>query len=400
METDKQQYSAWTVFLVFLRLGLTSFGGPIAHLAYFRDEFVTRRGWLSEKSYADLVGLCQFLPGPASSQVGFALGLLRAGYTGALAAWAGFTLPSVIALITFALGISQFGDFLPVGLIHGLKIVVVAVVAQAVWGMARSFCTDLQRIFLMLAAASTILIFPSALNQLFVIAVSGIIGVLFFKPSVTEVNESFNVRVSRRAAMFWLMLFFGLLFSLPLLSQVFPDQTLAMFDAFYRSGALVFGGGHVVLPLLQAEVVVKGWLSEEVFLAGYGVTQAMPGPLFTFSAFLGASIDFSYAAWVAGLIGLVAIFLPSFFLVAGVLPFWNVLREHAHAKALLAGINTAVVGILAASLYKPVWTGAVTTLMDVVMVAFALIALMRWKIPPWLVVLVCALSAWLVQKLI
>lgn len=304
--------SPWAVFLIFLRLGLTSFGGPIAHLGYFRDEFVTRRQWLSERSYADLVALCQFLPGPASSQVGIALGLSRSGYAGALAAWAGFTLPSAIALILFALGIASYGDAMPSGVLHGLKVVAVAVVAQAVWGMARNLCPDAPRITIMAAAACFVLLVPTALGQVGVIVIAAIIGLLLFKPQQDSVHDPLPIVVRRRVGLLWLTLFFALLMGFPLLSAVSPNQTLSMVDAFYRAGALVFGGGHVVLPLLQAEVVPTGWVSNESFLAGYGATQAVPGPLFTFAAFLGASMNDAPSGWLGGLICLLAIFAPSF----------------------------------------------------------------------------------------
>ncbi|EMM2968332.1 chromate efflux transporter, partial [Pseudomonas aeruginosa] len=320
LKTDRRP---WAVFLIFLRLGLTSFGGPIAHLGYFRDEFVVRRQWLSERSYADLVALCQFLPGPASSQVGIALGLSRSGYRGALAAWLGFTLPSAIALIFFALGIASYGDAMPAGVLHGLKVVAVAVVAQAVWGMARNLCPDAPRISIMAAATCFVLLVPSAWGQVSVIILAAIVGLLLFKPQQGEAHDPLPISVRRRVGLFWLALFFALLLGLPLLTAVFPNQTLAMVDAFYRSGSLVFGGGHVVLPLLQAEVVPTDWVDNDAFLAGYGAAQAVPGPLFTFAAFLGASMNQAPTGWLGGLICLLAIFAPSFLLVVGALPFWE-----------------------------------------------------------------------------
>ncbi|SIR47483.1 chromate transporter [Pseudomonas sp. B10] len=378
--------SPWAVFLIFLRLGLTSFGGPIAHLGYFRDEFVTRRQWLSERSYADLVALCQFLPGPASSQVGIALGLSRSGYAGALAAWAGFTLPSAIALILFALGIASYGDAMPTGVLHGLKVVAVAVVAQAVWGMARNLCPDAPRITIMAAAACFVLLMPTALGQLGVIAIAAIIGLSLFKPQQDSVHDPLPIVVRRRIGLLWLTLFFALLMGLPLLSAVFPNQTLLMVDAFYRAGALVFGGGHVVLPLLQAEVVPTGWVSNESFLAGYGAAQAVPGPLFTFAAFLGASMNNAPSGWLGGLVCLLAIFAPSFLLVVGALPFWERLRRNVRTQAALLGINAAVVGLLLAALYNPVWTSAIHAPQDFGLALVAMVALMFWKLPPWLVV--------------
>lgn len=386
----------WRVFLIFLRLGLTSFGGPIAHLGYFREEFVTRRRWLTEAGYADLVALCQFLPGPASSQVGMALGLSRAGYAGALAAWAGFTLPSAILLILFAVGLASHGDLLPAGAVHGLKVVAVAVVAQAVWGMGRKLCTDLPRVLLMVAAAGGVLLGPSAWAQVGVIAAAGVIGLLLLRPGAVAAVDILPVTISRRAGACWLALFFALLIGLPLAVHWLPGQPLAMADAFYRSGALVFGGGHVVLPLLQAEVVPSGWVGNQAFLAGYGAAQAVPGPLFTFAAFLGASMTVAPSGWLGGAICLLAIFLPSFLLLAGALPFWQSLRKNRRAQAALAGMNAAVVGVLLAALYHPVWTSAILGWRDLALALAALAALTWWKLPPWVVVLACALADWLV----
>ncbi|WRQ01303.1 chromate efflux transporter [Stutzerimonas stutzeri] len=386
-EITKPDRSPWAVFLIFLRLGLISFGGPIAHLGYFRDEFVVRRQWLSERSYADLVALCQFLPGPASSQVGIALGLSRSGYRGALAAWLGFTFPSAIALILFALGIASYGDAMPSGVLHGLKVVAVAVVAQAVWGMARNLCPDAPRISIMAAATCFVLLVPSAWGQVSVIVLAAIVGLLLFKPQQGEAHDPLPISVRRRVGLFWLALFLALLMGLPLLAAVFPNQTLAMVDAFYRAGSLVFGGGHVVLPLLQAEVVPTGWVENDAFLAGYGAAQAVPGPLFTFAAFLGASMNQAPTGWLGGLICLLAIFAPSFLLVVGALPFWEHLRRSLRTQAALLGINAAVVGLLLAALYQPVWTSAIHGPQDFGLALVALVALMFWKLPPWLVVL-------------
>lgn len=390
----------WSVFLIFLRLGLTSFGGPIAHLGYFRDEFVTRRRWLSERSYADLVALCQFLPGPASSQVGMALGLSRSGYAGALAAWAGFTLPSALALIGFALGLSNYGDALSPGALHGLKVVAVAVVAQAVWGMARKLCTDVARITIMAIATCVVLLAPSAWAQVGMIAAAGVAGLLLFKPAQDGAHDSLPLTVSHRAGVIWLTLFFALLVGLPVLAQLMPGHTMAMVDAFFRAGALVFGGGHVVLPLLQAEVVPTGWVGNEAFLAGYGATQAAPGPLFTFAAFLGASMRATPSGWIGGLICLLAIFLPSFLLVVGALPFWEQLRRSMRTQAALAGVNAAVVGILLAALYQPVWTSAIFKPQDFGLAVVALVALMFWKLPPWLVVVGSGAAGWLLSAVL
>ena len=395
----RADHRPWAVFLIFLRLGLTSFGGPVAHLGYFREEFVTRRQWLSDRSYADLVALCQFLPGPASSQVGIALGFSRAGYSGALAAWAGFTLPSAIALILFAIGISNAGNSLSAGALQGLKIVAVAVVAQAVWGMARSLCTDTKRITIMMLATCAVLLMPSVWSQVGVIVLAGLAGLALFKPAQLVPHDPLPIQISRRTGALWLALFLIVLIALPLASEVFPNQTLAIVDAFYRAGSLVFGGGHVVLPLLQTEVVPTGWVDEQVFLAGYGATQAMPGPLFTFAAFLGASMTSAPSGWAGGLIALVAIFVPSFLLVVGALPFWEQLRQNLLTQAALNGINASVVGLLLAALYQPVWTSAILSAQDFGMALIAFVALIFWKLPAWLVVIAGGGAGWLLNLL-
>ncbi len=389
MASSPEDRSPWSVFRIFLRLGLTSFGGPIAHLGFFRAEFVDRRRWLSERSYADLVALCQFLPGPASSQVGLALGLSRAGYAGALAAWAGFTLPSAIALIAFALGVGRFGDAIPAGALHGLKVVAVAVVAQAVWSMGRALCPDALRVSMMALAACFALWIPTAAGQVGTLVAAGLAGSIAFKPAPGAMHEPLPIRVGRRAATGWLVLFAALLVLLPLLAQFLPGLpglAIAQVDAFYRAGSLVFGGGHVVLPLLQAEVVPRGWIDDATFLAGYGAAQAVPGPLFTFAAFVGASMHAPPSGWGGGVLCLLAVFAPSFLLVAGALPFWERLRGSVRAQAALAGVNAAVVGLLLAALYQPVWTSAILRPQDAGLALAAGVALMSWKAPPWAVV--------------
>lgn len=390
---------AWTIFLVFLRLGLTSFGGPVAHLGYFRNEFVERRRWLDERSYVDLVALCQFLPGPASSQVGLAIGLLRGGYRGSLAAWAGFTLPSAVALTVFALGIASWGDALPHDALQGLKIVAVAVVAQAVWGMARTLCTDGPRVAIALAATGAVLLLPSVWSQVGVIVVAGLLGLLIFRPSANEPVAALPLVASRRTAVGALVVFFVLLALLPLLASSTGSEALAQIDAFYRTGALVFGGGHVVLPLLQAEVVPSGWVDNDSFLAGYGAAQAVPGPLFTFAAFLGASMNVGASGWSGAALCLAAVFAPSFLLVIGVLPFWEGLRSNRRTQAALAGVNAAVVGLLLAALYDPVWTSAIKAPEHFFLALLALAGLMYWKLPPWLVVVGGALGGWALASL-
>jgi chromate transporter len=382
------------VFLVALRLGLTSFGGPIAHLGYFREEYVVRRRWLDEATFADLVALCQFLPGPASSQVGIGVGTMRAGPLGGLLAWLGFTLPSAIALTAFAYVVDRF-NVADAGWVHGLKVVAVAVVAQAVWGMARQFCTDRARATIAVLAAITVLAVPSAIGQILVIAVAGIVGWRLFPATVGAPPAPARVPLGRRFGTVSLLLFFGLLIGLPLIRLLRPGASggaLALFDSFYRVGALVFGGGHVVLPLLQAEVVPPGWLTNGQFIAGYGAAQAVPGPLFTFSAYLGA-VRGPMPNGVAGAaVGLVAIFLPAFLLIFGALPFWEALRAHPAFQSALRGINAAVVGILLAALYTPVWTSAILRPADFGLAVAALGLLMIWKLPPWIVVVVTALG--------
>jgi chromate transporter len=390
--------SAWSVFWIFLRLGLTSFGGPVAHLAFFREEFVNRRRWLSEAAYADTVALCQFLPGPASSQVGMALGMFQAGYRGALAAWAGFTLPSALLLIAFAYGVGAYSELLADGALQGLKIAALAVVAQAVWGMGRQLCTDARRITLMVLTASVVLLVPTAWAQLMCLLVAGALGVWWLRVVTTDSTQaqpgangqSTAWFAGRSAGLMWLVAFVVGLLGLPVLAQWLDSPLWHMADAYYRAGALVFGGGHVVLPLLQAELVPTGWVDNDVFLAGYGATQAVPGPLFTFAAFLGASSLQGPAGWLGGLWALAAIFVPSFLLVAGALPFWQVLRGHRLARSALAGVNAAVVGLLLAALYQPVWTSAIRGVPDVVLALLAWAALMFWRCPPWLLVVACA----------
>ena len=389
------QLSPWQVFTIFLRLGLTSFGGPIAHLGYFRNEFVTRRRWLTERSFADLVALCQFLPGPASSQVGISLGLSRAGYWGGIAAWAGFTLPSAVALILFAIGISNYSETIPKDLLHGLKIVAVAVVVQAVWGMATNLCKGVARITIMGVACCLALLFSSVWAQVGIIALAATLGLAILKPSQALPHEPLHLSISYKAGALWLVLFFSLLIGLPIVLQLIPNRTLSLVDAFYRAGSLVFGGGHVVLPLLQAETVSRGWINNEMFLAGYGATQAVPGPLFTFAAFLGASMPSEPSRWLGGVVCLFAIFAPSFLLIAGALPFWEGIRGSQWTQAALAGVNAAVVGILLAALYKHVWVNAIYQPKDFALALIALIALMFWKAPPWIVVLGSGLAGWL-----
>jgi len=389
--SDPQKASALEVLLVFLKLGLTSFGGPVAHLGYFREEFVARRKWLDEASYADLVALCQFLPGPASSQVGIAIGLSRAGYLGALAAWIGFTLPSAIALVLFAYGVGAFTGTAGSSWLHGLKIAAVAVVALAVLGMMRSLAPDRERSTVAVAAACITAAAPSALGQIGAIVFGGLIGIALLRtPEVPRPASSLPLTVSRAHGAMALCLFFALLIGLPFAASIGANhRSLQLFDSFYRSGSLVFGGGHVVLPLLQAEVVPKGWVTSDAFLAGYGAAQAVPGPLFTFAAYLGAVIG----GWGAAIICLVAVFMPSFLLVIGALPFWEGIRRRSTSQAALKGVNAAVVGLLLAALYHPVWTSGITSAKDFTLATIAFLLLFMWQTPPWLVVILSAASA-------
>ncbi|WP_438455910.1 chromate efflux transporter [Vreelandella venusta] len=378
------------VFWAFLALGLTSFGGPVAHLGYFRTAFVERRQWLSESAYADLVALCQFLPGPASSQVGFALGLMRAGPWGAAMAWLAFTLPSAIVLVLFAFGAAVLDGPVASGIIHGLKVVAVAIVAHAVWGMARNLCPDKTRVGIALAAVFVVVMVSGPLGQVAAIVLGGIAGLALCR-SIAAVtpSEPLQFPVSHRAGTMALGLFAVLLIVLPLMAGSAGWLTVA--DAFYRSGALVFGGGHVVLPLLEAEVVQSGWITADEFLAGYGAAQAVPGPLFTFAAYLGALLP-GINSVVGALLALLAIFIPGFLLLVGVLPFWNHFRRWQSAQALMRGANAAVVGILGAALYQPVWTSAIIGPYEFVLALTGFLLLTAWKLPAWIVVIVIALG--------
>jgi chromate transporter len=379
------------VFLAFLRLGCTSFGGPVAHLGYFRAAFVERRRWLDEPTYADIVALCQFLPGPASSQVAVTLGIMRAGLPGGLAAWAGFTLPSAVVLILFALGIGRAAS--GSGWLHGLAVVAVAVVAQAVWGMARGLCPDRPRATLMVATAGVILLWPGVLAQLVVLFAGALLGWAFMRQPVAAPAGRLDVGLGRRAAIPALIGFFALLLLLPILAAAAHSHALDLLARFYRAGALVFGGGHVVLPLLQQAVVPPGWISAGRFLAGYGAAQAVPGPLFTFAAYLGAAMTPGPNGIIGALLCLVAIYLPSFLLLIGVLPFWDGLRRRAGVQAALRGVNAAVVGLLLAALYTPVWTSAIRGPADFAIGLAAFLLLVIWRLPPWLVVIMGAIAA-------
>jgi chromate transporter len=387
------------IFAIFTRLGLTSFGGPIAHLGYLREEFVVRRRWLGDGAWADLVALCQFLPGPASSQAGFALGAMRGGLPGGLAAWLGFTWPSALALTLFAFGTGSIEGAFAQGILHGLMLVAVAVIAQAVFGMARTMCPDPQRAAIAGLAIVIVTAAGGAFGQIAAIVFGGIAGLALARMMLpaapgNDPVEPLSPPISRTAGAVLIALVPMLLVLLWLAEAGdVGGHGLALFSAFYRAGALVFGGGHVVLPLLEESVVTPGWVTPDTFLSGYGAAQAVPGPLFTFAAFLGAAGNAAPNGWPGAAIALIAIFLPGLMLVLGALPYWDALRRVASARAAIAGINAAVVGILAAALYDPVWTAAVHTPADFAVAAAAFILLLSWRVQPWIVVVVTAVVA-------
>lgn len=383
------------VLIAFLKLGLTSFGGPMAHLGYFRAEFVERRGWLDDKTYSDLVALCQFLPGPASSQVGIALGLGRAGWGGAAAAWVGFTLPSAMALILFAAGITRWAAIAQSGAIHGLKVAAVAVVSQAVWGMAKSLCPDRLRASVAISATLLALAVPSAVGQIAAILVGGVAGRWVLKLPPLPAEQHRNYGVSKVTGAVLLGLFIVLFAVLPMAAAAVHSPAFSAVADFYQAGALVFGGGHVVLPLLQTGVVPSGLVSNDAFLAGYGAAQAVPGPLFTFAAYLGAAMPSPLGGFTGGLALLLAIFIPAFLLVVGALPYWESLRQRDGVQRAMAGVNAAVVGVLIAALYDPVWVTAIHSKTDfgLALAAFGLLAHARLS-PVW-VVLLCGIAGWI-----
>jgi chromate transporter len=378
------------VLRAFSRLGVSGFGGPVAHLGYFRDEFVVRRRWLGETAYAEIVGLCQFLPGPASSQVAFSLGLQRAGYLGGIAAWLGFTLPSAIALVLFAYGASALHSAAGIGLLHGLNLVAVAIVAQAVWGMARTLCPDRERASIAALAALVMLLARSAASQVGAICLGALAGLWLCRATITPAPEQASIHVSRRTGVCALVAFFSLLVGLPLLATRVAVPGGALLAAFYRCGALVFGGGHVVLPLLREAVVTPGWVTDEAFLAGYGAAQAVPGPLFTFAAYLGAVANTAPGGVAGAVVGLLGIFLPGILILVGTLPFWEFIRRQTAARGMISGVNAAVVGLLAAALYDPVWTSAIKSIGDLVVAVVGIGLLAIWRAPPLVIVVVSA----------
>jgi chromate transporter len=371
------------ILAVSLRLGVTSFGGPIAHLGYFHKEYVHRRKWLDDQTYASLVALCQFLPGPASSQVGISIGVIRGGLIGGLLAWIGFTLPSILVMVLFASLLQGF-DVGNEGWVHGLKIVAVAIVAQAILSMRQKLIPDRSRAAVAIIAASLTLIWQTMFTQVLIIIVAGLFGLWMYRTTTTTpVSSHLYVSISRTFAIACLVIFLGLLVMLPLLGQLLDNSWLVLFDSFYRSGSLVFGGGHVVLPLLERELVPTGWISQADFLAGYGAAQAVPGPLFTFAAYLGAMTK----GVIGAIVATIAIFLPAFLLVIGVLPFWNNVRRSPQVQGALLGINAAVVGLLLAALYNPLWTSAIVAPTDMALVIILFMMLVIGKLPPWIVVI-------------
>jgi chromate transporter len=396
--TAQSRGTVLEVLRVATGLGLTSFGGPVAHLGYFRREYVERRKWLDERTYAELVGLCQSLPGPASSQLGIAIGTRRAGALGGVAAWVGFTLPSAIALVIFAAFASSV-DLADAGWVHGLKIAAVAVVALAVYQMARRLTPDWTRRVMAVIAAAAALLLTTPFAQIAIIGVGAVAGLLILAPPEPTTTDDERSPISRAIGIAALATFFGLVVLLPI-ARVGDGQVAAMVDAFFRDGALVFGGGHVVLPLLHTSVVDTGWVSNDQFLAGYGAAQAVPGPLFSFAAYLGAIQAPSPNGIPGALIALVAIYLPSFLLIFGTLPFWHWLRRSPSFGKALAGTNAVVVGLLVAALYTPIWTSAITGVLDVVVAAAALTALATGRVPPIVVVVGCAIVGQLMTLVI
>lgn len=382
------------ILKVSTKLGFTSFGGPIAHLGYFHEEYIRRKKWLDEKAYAELVALCQFLPGPTSSQVGIGIGVMRGGILGGIISFLGFTMPSIIALMIFAL-LVQGLDVSEAGWIHGLKIVAVAVVAHAILGMAKNLTPDLSRKAIAIFAIAIVLLWQTAFAQVAVILLAGVLGFFLFKQENEEVASSFSFPITKKFGVICISLFFGLLILLPILREITTVRLVAMFDSFYRAGSLVFGGGHVVLPLLEREFVPTGLISEEAFLAGYGATQAVPGPMFTFAAYIGAVMD----GWLGGILATVAIFLPAFLLVFGILPFWNALRQNGKIKGIFLGINAAVVGILMSALYDPIFTSAIIEPIDFVFAVVLFSMLTYWKMAPWIIVITGVIGGIIISNL-
>jgi len=396
IETELVEHSSrWQIFLAFLHLGLTSFGGPTAHIGYFRETFVARRKWLTDQAYADLVALCQFLPGPASSQIGFAIGLKRGGWGGGLAAWLGFTMPSAIVLIVFGLTVTGWRGIGDDSWMRGLQIAAVVVIAKAVYSMAQSLCPDRLRATLAIASAAVVLAWPGTVAQLGVILMGGLIGWWLISSKEFAVGDGPRGKQHAGSRIGWvpLSVFLVLLLGLPPLAAASGNELLMAISGFYRTGSLVFGGGHVVLPLLQVETVVPGYVSPENFLAGYGAAQAVPGPLFTFAAYLGSVMTIGPSAPITGMLCLVAVFLPSLLLVGGLLPLWEQMQTNTALRRALAGTNAAVVGLLGAALYRPAWTGSIAGVEDFVFLLGVAAVLIVWRWPVWLVVILAGFAA-------
>lgn len=388
--SPESRFKQFQLFLIFLKLGLTSFGGPIAHIGYFREEFVTRRKWLNEHTFTDLFALCQLLPGPTSSQFGILIGLLRGSYPGAIVAWLGFTLPSATILILFAFGLTELNNTIHAGWLHGLKIVAVAVVANAVWTMGKNLCPDTTRVSFAIVGAIVTSLFPNTLGQVSTIIGGGIMGYLILRQEPAFPHSELSIKISKLIAISSMILFFSLLLLLPLVARLIQSNTLHVFQEFFRVGALVFGGGHIVLPLLQSVVVPSEMVSNSMFLAGYGAAQALPGPLFSFAAYLGAISHLPPNGLLGASICLIAIYLPSFLLIIGLFPFWEKVRRFHGIKRAMLGVNAAIVGLLLSALYNPVWTSAINNTSDFCVVLAMFLLLNFWKFPPWLVVLIGA----------
>jgi chromate transporter len=386
---DAAAGTAGEVLIAFLRLGCTSFGGPIAHLGYFRSEFVERRKWCAEETFVELLALAQSMPGPASSQVAFALGLLRGRWAGGLAAWVGFTTPSALLMLAFAFGHRFLTGKSGAGVVHGLQLVAVAVVAQAILAMQKSLAPDRLRMALALMATTIALFAPASFSTLLAIGVGALFGWLLLRSAPIIALPRVRFGVSRLQGTIAGATFLIFLLLLPLLTQVTGSRILQVFNAFYRTGALVFGGGHVVLPLLENAVVARGWTDQESFLSGYGAVQAIPGPLFTFAAYLGAVIRPNPSPLLVGMLALIAIFLPGLLIVVAVLPFWSVLREKREIQASLRGVNASVVGVLLAAFFQPVWTSAVHSRFDFLLTLSAFLLLTLFNLPPWMIVVGC-----------
>ncbi|MDI9348765.1 MAG: chromate efflux transporter [Candidatus Symbiobacter sp.] len=393
-DAPPQLRTPWEIFVIYLRLGLTCFGGSIAHIGYFHAEIVKKRGWVSERDYGDIVALCNFLPGPTSSQISMTIGLMQAGFWGAFAAWLGFSLPSFLFMAGVAQGLTRFGDVIPNSALHGLQLMAVAVVAQAVWGMGRNLLRQAWQFVIMFAGVAIIILVPDKFIQIYVMLAAGVLGLVLFKPQPILGRDVLRFNLSRRVGFTLLVIFFGLLVGLPILDVIWPHHYLEFITAFYRAGSLVFGGGYVLLPLLQSEAAANNWLSPEILMAGYGATLALPGPVFSFAAFLGGAMTVPPNGWLGSGLAYIAIFGPSFLLIGGVLPFWHSVLRNPRAQAAMLGVNAAVVAVLAAALYDPIWRNGVHHVADVAVVLVVLAVLLSGKVPSWLLVFLAGGICW------